>query len=114
MSDTCDLCGAKRGVWHMSDCKYRVGAPWDEFLCQHIGLPTHEAEFQKYQNWIPPVFAYASDENGTNFSLEFDVNLEYVAAMVPTNEWFKSHPDGLIAESDFAGKWKHYAGVKKQ
>jgi hypothetical protein len=48
MNDTCSICGARHGMWHHQNCKYRIGAPFDEFLCQYIGKSEHDEKYKKY------------------------------------------------------------------
>jgi hypothetical protein len=48
----CEVCGARQGMWHNEKCIYRLGAPFDEFLCQHIGEKDHNTIFESYKELI--------------------------------------------------------------
>lgn len=46
----CPECGTVKGTWHTPNCKYRLGMPADEFICQHIGdSEKHEECFQRWK-----------------------------------------------------------------
>ncbi|MBY0474226.1 MAG: hypothetical protein K2Q13_04080 [Nitrosomonas sp.] len=51
-----------------------------------------------------PFYAYASDQNGTGFTLANSTELEYVAVKVAA-------PDAVLTVADFAGLWFHRKGL---
>lgn len=46
----CKECGAKRGMWHGDDCKFRLHfMPADEFICQKTG--DEKAHKETFVRW---------------------------------------------------------------